>query len=86
MTSIITTITYDFFYNADSNAWFCSYSAVVMKDNKVLTSEFLQSGDEIEFERLRKNAIESGFEKDHEYFNEETGVRGETYRKVYGFE
>lgn len=86
MTNITTAIIYDFFYNADGTAWFCSYSAVVMQDDKVLTSEILQSNDEIEFERLRKNAIESGFEKDHEYFNKETGVRGETYRKAYGFE
>ena len=86
MTNTVTALSYDFYYTADGEPWFCSFYTSIMVDCKCIHSELVQSNDLADFERLRKNAIEAGFEKDYEYTNPTTGVRGETYRKLYGVE
>ena len=83
MNSITTTITYDFFYNADGAPWFCSYATVIMLNGEIVHSELIQSSSECDFERLHDRALEENFEKGYEYINPETHVHGETYRKVF---
>lgn len=83
MNAITTTITYDFYYNADGTPWFCSYATTIMLNGEIIHSELIQSSDEYDFNRLHNRVLEQGFEKDHEYINHETQIRGEIYRKVF---
>lgn len=82
----ITVISYDFFYQASGEPWFCSYATTVMVGDKVLHSELVQLSELADFERLREHAIEEAFEKQTEYTNPSTGTRGETYSKIFGAE
>ena len=82
----LTVISYDFFYLASGEPWFCSYSTTVMVGDKVLHSELVQLSDLADFERLREHVIEEAFEKQTEYKNPDTGTRGETYSKIFGVE
>lgn len=83
MNSITTAISYDFYYNADGTPWFCSYATVIMLNGEIVHSELIQSSSEYDFKRLHDRILEQNFEKDSEYINPETHVRGETYRKVF---
>lgn len=82
----LTVISYDFFYQASGEPWFCSYATTVMEGDKVLHSELVQLSELADFERLREHVMEEGFEKQTEYKNPSTGTRGETYSKVFGAE
>ena len=82
----LTVISYDFFYQASGEPWFCSYATTVMVGDKVLHSELVQLSELADFERLREHVMEEGFEKQTEYKNPSTGTRGETYSKVFGAE
>ena len=82
----ITVITYDFFYQASGEPWFCSYATAVMVGDKILHSELIQLFELADFERLREHVMEEGFEKQTEYKNPSTGTRGETYSKIFGAE
>ena len=82
----LTVISYDFFYQASGEPWFCSYATTVMVGDKVLHSELVQLSELADFERLREHVMEEGFEKQTEYKNPDTGTRGETYSKVFGAE
>lgn len=82
----ITVITYDFFYQASGEPWFCSYATTVMVGVKVVHSELVQLSELSDFERLREHVIEEAFEKQTEYTNPITGTRGETYSKIFGAE
>lgn len=82
----ITVITYDFFYQASGEPWFCSYATTVMVGDKVLHSELVQLSELADFERLREHVVEEAFEKQTEYKNPDTGTRGETYSKIFGAE
>ena len=82
----LTVISYDFFYQASGEPWFCSYATTVMAGDKVLHSELVQLSELADFERLREHVMEEGFEKQTEYKNPSTGTRGETYSKVFGAE
>lgn len=82
----ITVITYDFFYQASGEPWFCTYATTVMVGDKVLHSELVQLSELADFERLRGHVIEEAFEKQTEYKNPDTGTRGETYSKIFGAE
>ena len=82
----ITVITYDFFYQAPGEPWFCSYATTVMVGDKILHSELVQLFELADFERLREHVMEEGFEKQTEYKNPISGTRGETYSKIFGAE
>ena len=82
----LTVISYDFFYQASGEPWFCSYATTVMVGDKVLHSELVQLSELADFERLREHVIEEAFEKQTEYRNPDTGTRGETYSKIFGAE
>ena len=82
----ITVISYDFFYQASGEPWFCSYATTVMAGDKVLHSELVQLSELADFERLREHVMEEGFEKQTEYKNPSTGTRSETYSKIFGAE
>ena len=82
----LTVISYDFFYQASGEPWFCSYATTVMVGDKVLHSELIQLSELADFERLREHVMEEGFEKQTEYKNPSTGTRGETYMKIFGAE
>ena len=82
----ITVISYDFFYQASGDPWFCTYATTVMVGDKVLHSELVQLSELADFERLREHVIEEAFEKQTEYKNPDTGTRGETYSKIFGAE
>lgn len=82
----ITVITYDFFYQASGEPWFCTYATTVMVGVKVIHSELVQLSELADFERLRGHVIEEAFEKQTEYTNPITGTRGETYSKIFGAE
>ena len=82
----LTVISYDFFYQASGEPWFCSYATTVMAGDKVLHSELVQLSERADFERLREHVMEEGFEKQTEYKNPDTGTRGETYSKIFGAE
>ena len=82
----LTVISYDFFYLASGEPWFCSYATTVMVGDKVLHSELVQLSELADFERLREHVMEEGFEKQTEYKNPDTGTRGETYSKIFGAE
>ena len=82
----LTVISYDFFYLASGEPWFCSYATTVVIGDKVLHSELVQLSELADFERLRKHVIEESFEKQTEYKNPDTGTRGETYSKIFGAE
>ena len=82
----ITVISYDFFYQASGEPWFCTYATTVMVGVKVVHSELVQLSELADFERLREHAIEEAFEKQTEYTNPITGTRGETYSKIFGAE
>ena len=82
----LTVITYDFFYQASGEPWFCSYATTVMVGDKVLHSELVQLSELADFERLREHVMEEGFEKQTEYKNPISGTRGETYSKIFGAE
>ena len=82
----LTVISYDFFYQASGEPWFCSYATTVMVGDKVLHSELVQLSELADFERLREHVMEEGFEKQTEYKNPSTGTRGETYSKIFGAE
>lgn len=82
----LTVISYDFFYQASGEPWFCSYATTVMAGDKVLHSELVQLSELADFERLRGHVMEEGFEKQTEYKNPSTGTRGETYSKIFGAE
>ena len=82
----LTVISYDFFYLASGEPWFCSYATTVMVGDKVLHSELVQLSELADFERLREHVMEEGFEKQTEYKNPSTGTRGETYSKIFGAE
>ena len=79
-------ISYDFFYQASGEPWFCSYATTVMVGDKVLHSELVQLTALADFERLREHVMEEGFEKQTEYKNPISGTRGETYSKIFGVE
>ena len=79
-------ISYDFFYQASGEPWFCSYATTVMVGDKVLHSELVQLTELADFERLREHVMEEGFEKQTEYKNPISGTRGETYSKIFGVE
>lgn len=79
-------ISYDFFYQASGEPWFCSYATTVMVGDNVVHSELVQLNELADFERLREHVIEETFEKQTEYKNPDTGTRGETYSKVFGAE
>ena len=81
-----TVISYDFFYLASGEPWFCTYATTVMTGGKVLHSELVQLSELADFERLREHVIEEAFEKQTEYTNPITGTRGETYSKIFGAE
>ena len=82
----LTVISYDFFYQASGEPWFCSYATTVMAGDKVLHSELVQLSELADFERLREHVMEEGFEKQTEYKNPSAGTRGETYSKIFGAE
>ena len=82
----LTVISYDFFYLASGEPWFCTYATTVMVGVKVLHSELVQLSELADFERLREHVIEEAFEKQTEYKNPDTGTRGETYSKIFGAE
>ena len=82
----ITVITYDFFYRAFGEPWFCSYATTVMVGDKILHSEVIELSELADFERLREHVMEEGFEKQTEYKNPISGTRGETYSKIFGAE
>ena len=82
----LTAISYDFFYQASGEPWFCSYATTVMVGDKVLHSELVQLTELADFERLREHVMEEGFEKQTEYKNPISGTRGETYMKIFGVE
>ena len=82
----LTVITYDFFYQASGEPWFCSYATTVMVGDKVLHSELVQLSELADFERLREHVMEEGFEKQTEYKNPISGTRSETYSKIFGAE
>ena len=82
----LTVISYDFFYQASGEPWFCSYATTVMVGDKVLHSELVQLTELADFERLREHVMEEGFEKQTEYKNPISGTRGETYSKIFGVE
>ena len=82
----LTVISYDFFYLASGEPWFCTYATTVMTCDKVLHSELVQLSELADFERLREHVIEGAFEKQTEYTNPITGTRGETYSKIFGAE
>ena len=82
----ITVITYDFFYQASGEPWFCSYATTVMVGDKILHSVLIQLFELADFERLREHVMEEGFEKQTEYKNPISGTRGETYSKIFGAE
>lgn len=82
----LTVISYDFFYQASGEPWFCSYATTVMVGDNVVHSELVQLNELADFERLREHVIEEAFEKQTEYKNPDTGTRGETYSKVFGAE
>ena len=82
----ITVISYDFFYQASGEPWFCSYATTIMVGDKVVHSELVQLSELADFERLREHVIEEAFEKQTEYKNPDTGTRGETYSKIFGAE
>lgn len=82
----LTVISYDFFYLASGEPWFCSYATTIMVGDKVLHSELVQLSELADFERLREHVIEESFEKQTEYKNPDTGTRGETYSKIFGAE
>ena len=82
----LTAISYDFFYQASGEPWFCSYATTVMVGDKILHSELVQLSELADFERLREHVMEEGFEKQTEYKNPISGTRGETYMKIFGAE
>ena len=82
----LTIISYDFFYLASGEPWFCSYATTVMVGDKVLHSELVQLSEQADFKRLREHVIEEAFKKQTEYKNPDTGTRGETYSKIFGAE
>lgn len=82
----LTVISYDFFYLASGEPWFCSYATTVMVGDKVVHSELVQLSELADFERLREHVMKEGFEKQTEYKNPSTGTRGETYSKIFGAE
>ena len=82
----LTAISYDFFYQASGEPWFCSYATTVMVGDKILHSELVQLSELADFERLREHVMEEGFEKQTEYKNPISGTRGETYSKIFGAE
>ena len=82
----LTAISYDFFYQASGEPWFCSYATTVMVGDKVLHSELVQLTELADFERLREHVMEEGFERQTEYKNPISGTRGETYSKIFGAE
>lgn len=82
----LTVISYDFFYLASGEPWFCSYATTIMVGDKVVHSELVQLSELADFERLREHVIEGAFEKQTEYTNPDTGTRGETYSKIFGAE
>ena len=82
----LTVISYDFFYLASGEPWFCSYATTVMVGDQVLHSELVQLSELVDFERRREHVIEEAFEKQTDYTNPSTGTRGETYSKIFGAE
>lgn len=82
----ITVISYDFFYLASGEPWFCTYATTIMVGDKVVHSELVQLSELADFERLRGHVIEEAFEKQTEYTNPITSTRGETYSKIFGAE
>lgn len=82
----LTVISYDFFYQASGEPWFCSYATTVMVGDNVVHSELVQLNELADFERLREHVTEEAFEKQTEYKNPVSGTRGETYSKVFGAE
>lgn len=82
----LTVISYDFFYQASGEPWFCSYATTIMVGDKVVHSELVQLSELADFERLREHVAEEAFEKQTEYKNPDTGTRGETYSKIFGAE
>ena len=75
-------ITYDFFYHEDGSPWFCSYSTAVIVGSDIVHNELVQLSELEEFERMRVHALEAGFEKGCNYTNPNSGVSGESYRKI----
>lgn len=82
----LTVISYDFFYLASGEPWFCSYATTIMVGDNVVHSELVQLSELADFERLREHVIDEAFEKQTEYTNPDTGTRGETYSKIFGAE
>lgn len=82
----LTVISYDFFYQASGEPWFCTYATTIMVGDKVVHSELVQLSELADFERLREHVIEGAFEKQAEYTNLSTGTRGESYSKIFGAE
>lgn len=79
-----TVISYDFYFTADNQPWFYTYTTHIMDaNNKIVFGESLNGDNPEEFERLRKDAIDQGFPLDFAYTNPATKVRGETYRKYW---
>lgn len=79
-----TVISYDFYFTAEGNPWFYTFTAHLMDaNNNVVFGESLNGESPEEFERLRKDAIDQGFPLDFTYTNPVTKVRGETYRKYW---
>lgn len=82
----ITVISYDFFYLASGEPWFCTYAITVMVGDKVLHNELVHLSDLVDFERMRERVAEEAFEKQTEYKNPITGTRNEAYSKIFGVE
>lgn len=79
-----TIISYDFYFTAEGQPWFYTYTTTIMDaKGNIIHGESLNGSDLFEFERLRKDAIEQGFPKDFTYTNPTTKVYGETYRKSW---
>jgi hypothetical protein len=79
-----TVITYDFYFTAEGHPWFYVYTTHLTDANgKVVFGESLNGDIPEEFERLRKDAIDQGFQLEFTYTNPTTKVRGETYRKFW---
>jgi hypothetical protein len=80
-----TVVSYEFYFTAEGQPWFYTYTTTIIDEsnNKVVFGEGLNGSDPLEFERLRKDAIDQGFPLDFAYTNSTTKVRGETYRKFW---
>lgn len=80
-----TVVSYEFYFTAEGQPWFYTYTTTIIDEsnNKVVFGESLNGSDPLEFERLRKDAIDQGFPLDFVYTNSTTKVRGETYRKFW---